>query len=1201
MRCGNLLPWYVLTSPGDILPGQTRFRVDRLLGRGAHGSVYEAFDVERGQPVAVKILRRVDPEAIYRFKKEFRSVAALRHPNLVRMHELLSVDGTWVLTMDVADGEDFVTHVRPGGRLDEARLRDGLRQLAGGVLAIHAAGKLHRDLKPANLRVDARGHLTILDFGLATTLQVGMLPERSLESEGDLIGTPMYMSPEQADGGDVNGPADWYSVGGVLFQALTGRPPFAGNLMQILAAKLEPPPDADAGPADLVELCRRLMAREPGDRPDGDELGRLLGVPVAAPPAVARHDVRMIGRGAELEALEAALRRSREERRAVVAHLRGPSGMGKSTLASHFMRRAREQHGALVLHGRCHEHESVPYRAVDTFVDELVKHLGRLPRPTARHLTPEGAGALVKLFPVLAAVDAFAIARAPTTHDPHTLRRQGFAALRELLHRLAATRPLAVHLDDLQWGDEGSAGLLEELMRPPGAPPLLLLVSYRFEDEGRSPVVSALRRLGPDLDLELGPLEPQTGARLASEILGRRGIVDSEAERRIARESEGSPFFIHELALHAAEHARRPVSLDQLLGERIALLSPPRRRLLEIVAAAGAPLRFDVASRAAELAAAEATDAVAALSEASLLRTRGTVAQELEVFHDRIADAVVGLLGGEDRRARHAAIAGALEGSGELDARLAMHFRLAGDAPRAARYSERAAAHASAALAFDQAVSSLRDALELSAPGDRRRLRALLGQALADAGKSREAADELVAAAAGAPAGEALGLQRRAAEQLLRGGHLSEGAGLIGTALASVGLAVPATPARAIAQLLWRRARLKLRGLGFVARRSSEIAPERLTRLDMCWAAAQGLGYTDLVRGMDFQVRHLLLALDAGEPFRVVRGLAAEAMFLSASGDTARGATVVARAAEVAARTGRPEARLFVELAAGLNALCAYRFDDARAAMARVPEMASGHEAGARWEINTAQYFEILAMLYAGDVDAVAQRVPQALAEARDRGDLYTQVTIGAYPHGWLLMARDQPVEALRAIDDAIAPWSYPGFHLQHLSHLMALAEIRMYQGDPHAARRALREAAAPMARSQVLRTRFLGVRLRDFDARIAVACARDAGDPLLEEALGHARRLDRENNGWARWAADLTRALVAHRRGQESAPLFEDAEAGALAADMRGVAAAIRRQRGQAAGDRTTVSAAEATLRSLGVRAPDRYAAMIAPLSPPG
>jgi len=591
---------------------------------------------------------------------------------------------------------------------------------------------------------------------------------------------------------------------------------------------------------------------------------------------------------------------------------------------------------------------------------------------------------------------------------------------------------------------------------------------------------------------------------------------------------------------------------------------------------------------------------------ACLTRAAGSLAaKEIETFHDRIRELVVELLGDEERRARHRALAEAIEAFGggrddEDDAALAMHWLAAGERERAARHSEGAALRAEAALAFDQAASLLRQALELSAPSEARRLQALLGDALARAGKSREAATALLAAVDGADAEQALALQRRAAEQLLRGGHLADGAEVIRRALASVGLAYPATPRRALAALLWRRGRLRWRGLDFVERPAASIAPELLARLDMCWAAGQGLGYTDMVRGMGFQSRHLQLALDAGDPYRVVRGIGVEAIFVASTGDAKQAAALVERAAALAERTGRPECRVWVELGAAMTALCAYRWPEALAAAQRVPVLAAGHEAEMRWEISTGQYVSLLALLYSGRVAEVARRVPEAFAEAEDRGDLYTEATLGTYPQPWFLVAQDRPDEAQAALDHAVVRWCNEGFHLQHLGHFLATAELQLYRGDAAAAVDGLRRGWRAMERSQLLRVRFLGVRAREILGRAAAASAGGPDDPILGESERMARWLEREGSAWTRLLATLIRGLIAQRRGDDALALarFEEAERGADACKSALHAAALRRQRGVLAGLGDLVAGADDDMRAMGVRAPARYADMLVPLA---
>src|SRR5262245_12748361 len=160
------------------------------IGAGSMGSVYRVLDRLRGNEVAMKTLKAFGPNALYRFKREFRELCDLLHPNLIALHELYSVGEEWMFTMELLEG---AVAFREWVRADPARLRPALIQLADGLTALHAAGKVHRDVKPSNVMVTPDGRVVILDFGL-----ISDLTQADATHEGMAIGTPGYMSPEQA-------------------------------------------------------------------------------------------------------------------------------------------------------------------------------------------------------------------------------------------------------------------------------------------------------------------------------------------------------------------------------------------------------------------------------------------------------------------------------------------------------------------------------------------------------------------------------------------------------------------------------------------------------------------------------------------------------------------------------------------------------------------------------------------------------------------------------------------------------------------------------------------------------------------------------------------------------------------------------------------------------------------------------------------
>ncbi|HSN98036.1 MAG TPA: serine/threonine-protein kinase, partial [Candidatus Nanopelagicales bacterium] len=409
-------------SPRPDFAGTARFEVVREIGLGGAGVVYEVFDRERSGRVALKVLRALDAEGRLRFKTEFRSLQDLHHPNLVSLGELHEQDGQLFLTMELVRGVDFVVYVReheqgdvePPSSLrsvdgagpppltpepepertsrrrpsfDEARLRGALAQLLQGLCALHDARKVHRDIKPSNVLVTAGGRVVILDFGLITDSDA---PRRHDQAEG----TAHFIAPEQADGLPVGPAADMYSVGVMLYLALTGEYPFRGSPSMALRLKrwVAPPPPGEITPGlppDLEQLCVELLRIDPAARPSAREMLRRLHV---APleddlPEISLRQA-FVGREQELAELTQAFAEARAGR-ATAELVEGESGVGKSALLRRFLVRIAGE--ALVLTGRCHERESVPYKALDGLIDALSLHLAALPARDAQALLPPDA------------------------------------------------------------------------------------------------------------------------------------------------------------------------------------------------------------------------------------------------------------------------------------------------------------------------------------------------------------------------------------------------------------------------------------------------------------------------------------------------------------------------------------------------------------------------------------------------------------------------------------------------------------------------------------------------------------------------------------------------------------------------------------------------------------------------------------------
>ncbi|HEY5284518.1 MAG TPA: protein kinase, partial [Polyangia bacterium] len=667
--------------------GTARFKPIRLLGTGGMGTVHLVHDEQLGTEVALKTLNLSSGTDLYRFKREFRALADLKHPNLVTLYELISEGALWFFTMEYVAGlpfDRFLLGTPPGTPqpttlpvppVPSDLILPSVQQLCVGVHAMHEAGCIHRDLKPSNVLVTHQGRVVVLDFGLAK--QAG---RNSISADG-LSGTPAYMAPEQALEKPCRPAADWYAVGIMIYEALTGRCPFEGTLFDVLLRKQteDPPPPVEVNPqADelLSDLCMRLIHRAESQRPTGAEILARLGVardkrelpPIRRHTPVTTPAFNVLGREKELMALYHSYARMQKGQLAVTV-VEGSSGIGKTCLVESFLEDLRNMATAtsapIVLCGRCHERETLPFKALDNVVDSLSYRLANLSADDQTYVLPDGILYLSEIFPVLRRLKLAENRRyfLPPLRDARELRNQAFVAFRELLGRMARTAPLVIFIDDLQWSDRDSFALLHALTQQPGAPALLLIASYRNSAD-HATVDPLLRELSEQPCVEtitLAPLSPDSTRTLVGGLLDEEELPPS-VKLRIAdaavREADGNPFFAVQLVHHLCTVALpkgdiastlhgRAFRLDGMILEQVGRLPEEGRRLLQIIALAGDPLPQQALASAAKLTlGSEGWErGISALVAESLIQRSGRQGSDVvETYHDRIREAVAGNL-----------------------------------------------------------------------------------------------------------------------------------------------------------------------------------------------------------------------------------------------------------------------------------------------------------------------------------------------------------------------------------------------------------------------------------------------------------------------------------------------------------------------------------------------------------------------------
>jgi len=921
-----------LMPSGDYLTVGTklcndRFLIRRKIGEGGMGVVYEAYDHVRNELVACKTMKRLHPASVYFLKNEFRALCDVRHPNVLRLYEMFAENDTWFITMELVSGMPFHRYVRVSGAPDLERLRSALMQLLAAVRAIHAANELHRDLKPSNVLVTDTGRVVVLDFGLVSQPEVGGIGQTVA---GDLHGgTPAYMSPEQAAGKPATRASDYYAIGVMLFEALTGRLPFEGLTGELLVNKQtsEAPriSTLTAVSAAWDQLCADMLSRDPEVR-----MRSLLEVetttqqpllPTAgaatqeatssSPTAVAdwtlhsqetvpasqpisswdnfssnpRIRLELLGRDQEIEQLLDAYRKTRQGR-AVVVFVSGESGIGKSALVSSFTEGLHTTEDATVLAGRCYEREHVPYQGFDALIDALSRKLRKLASAHTDLPIPRDVFALARIFPVLNRVQA--IAEAPTDRvlDLHDLKRRAFEAFLRLLAGLRARGPLVLVIDDMQWLDHESVRLMRTLLIQPEPVPYLLICMHRSEGAAAHPLLSsvyAAARENPALDIRSIAIGAMSHSSLVS--LLQRSVpheIDAPTADALARESLGSPFFASVLARVVPLHAPDlPLpSLRDALSTHIDALPAEARRLLSMVALVGRALPPNLLIEAANVQ--DGHSHLDHLRGEQLVRLSfGRDGERLvECYHDRIREHVTAHLEAQDQRELFLALARAMSAWDSEHAELIAYvMNAAGMHTEAVEHTLRAAEQAFATLAFNRAAKLYENALASGIFEDERRSSLLIARAraLAMAGQGRLAAEAFLQAAERVPREESSALIRSAAEQFLLAGDLQRGRATLARALTMEGIEFHHTTGAALAAVLLSRTRLRLRGYAFTPRR--QVDPVVSRRLELLRLATHGFLRTDQLRSLNYCARWAKAALDAGHDIEVGRALSVYLVF----------------------------------------------------------------------------------------------------------------------------------------------------------------------------------------------------------------------------------------------------------------------------------------------------------------------------------
>ncbi|HEY5638927.1 MAG TPA: protein kinase, partial [Dehalococcoidia bacterium] len=732
-----------------------RYEVQRFLGEGGRKKVYLARDKRLDRDVAVAMIKTegLDADGQECVQREAQAMARLGdHPHIVTVFDIGEENGQpYIVSQYMAGGElgDMLRQA-PEGRLPVADAVRITNQVRMALEYAHERGIIHRDLKPANIWMTEDGTAKLGDFGLAVALE-----QSRLTMEGMMVGTVAYMPPEQALGRQPDARSDLYSLGCVIYELLTGRPPFMGDdSVAIISQHINTAPVAPTWhnseiPKALESLIMRLLAKNPDERPESaaaipEALNAIFDTAssassseqIAANPLDRLAGGVFVGREAEMDELRAGLEDALSGRGRLLM-LVGEPGIGKTRTSEELATYAGLRN-AQVVWGRCYEGEGAPaywpwVQAIRSYVHE--KEPGEL-------MSEMGPGAADIAQVVSEVKDRLPGLPAPPTLEPEQARFRLFDSITTFLKNASNAKPMVLVLDDLHWGDKPSLLLLQFLTRELRGSRLLVLGTYRDVELRRahplSQTLGELGREGLSHRITLRGLTEQDVARFIEITSGAKppqALVEA-----VYRETEGNPFFVNEVVRLLVTDGRLekpeevtswsvtiPQGVREVVGRRLDHLSEECNRALTI----GAVIGREFGLQTVEQVLAQADEGrmtgdrlLEVLEEAVGARVVAEVPNVVDHYsfsHALIRETLYEELSTARRVRVHRQIGEVLEEQhkDEIDsqlAQLAYHFSEAaqgGDVEKAIDYSTRAAERALSMTAYEEAAVHYDRALQV--------------------------------------------------------------------------------------------------------------------------------------------------------------------------------------------------------------------------------------------------------------------------------------------------------------------------------------------------------------------------------------------------------------------------------------------------------------------------------------------------------
>ena len=743
-------------KPSNVEPtsfADGRYQVKKLLGEGGKKKVYLAHDTLLDRDVAFALIKteKLDDNTRKRITREAQAMGRLGdHPHIVTVFDIGEHRGQPYMVLPVLPGGDVegLIEKAPEHRLPLDKVIEIGKCVCKGLEFAHSKGIVHRDLKPGNVMLTEDGTAKIVDFGLAVAVDLSRLTQ-----SGMMVGTVSYMPPEQAMGGKVTTQADLYSLGAMLYEMVTGRPPFVGDdSVSIIGQHINTPPvsptwhRADMPPA-LETLILQLLEKDPQKRPESaavvlqaleaveaGEIEPTIESKITENPLYRRI---FVGREPELRQLQTAFEGAMSGQGALMMVV-GEPGIGKTAICDQLKTFVTLRGGKTLL-GHCYEEGSLslPYLA---FVEVMRSYV--LDRE-AKDLREELGTGAADVARIVSEVREKLKVKPRPKGDPEEERYRLMQAVTGFLTNAASVQPLLIVLEDLHDADKGTLDMLTHVSRYLSGARLLIIGTYRDVEVDRTHPLSAalaeLRRVSNYGRVILRGLNADEVRRMLEGIT-REEIPWNLAEA-VHRQTEGNPLFVQEVVRYLAEEGlitqkegrwrstketplemSIPEGLRDVIGKRLSLLSKECNRLLSTAAVIGREFSLETLRAVATIEEDKFLEALREAVQLSILEERPQVGQVRYRFtHAFFRQTLYEELIAPQRLQLHQQVARSLEKqyAGKLEehaAELAEHFSQSTDSSdlkKAVDYGKMAAQRATNVYAYGEAIRLLEQTLKV--------------------------------------------------------------------------------------------------------------------------------------------------------------------------------------------------------------------------------------------------------------------------------------------------------------------------------------------------------------------------------------------------------------------------------------------------------------------------------------------------------